>query len=441
MGYGEEAPDQLLANPHNWRIHPKYQQDALAGVLDEVGWITEVTVNQRTGYVVDGHLRVAMAISKGEATVPVKYVDLSEEEEALVIATLDPISALAVADAEVLADLLEQVSTEDAVIQRLLDEIAAEAGIGAGDPPEDPGVKWDKAEEIQKKWQVQRGQIWEIPSSTSRGIHRLMCGDSTGTSEVAKLMEGTKAVLGFTSPPYWVGKEYETQTSISEINEFIAKAVAAYNFAVRKDKSRIVINTSTGFTTSFERKKKRQVLLLIDKWVNAFYETGWNLRHIRHWLKEGQLRSTSPRSDLIDQHCEFLGTFEADEGEPMIFDDMLSEHDIGLLETFYNAGGTTRGQERTKQKWALRSYWADIHGAAGGAGHCASFPVELAARHILLYTRPGELVLDLFVGAGTSVVAAEQLKRVAYGMDLEPKYLALALERLAGMGLEPRLAG
>ena len=129
IGYGEEAPGQLLANPKNWRIHPKYQQDALAGVLDEVGWIQDVLVNKTTGYVVDSHLRVAMAISRGEKTVPVKYVDLSEDEEALVIATLDPISALAMADAQVLGELLEQVSTEDEAVQRLLDEIAAEAGV------------------------------------------------------------------------------------------------------------------------------------------------------------------------------------------------------------------------------------------------------------------------------------------------------------------------
>lgn len=63
VGTGEEAPDQLLANPRNWRIHPKAQQDALAGVLSEVGWVQNVIVNQRTGYVIDGHARVALAIS------------------------------------------------------------------------------------------------------------------------------------------------------------------------------------------------------------------------------------------------------------------------------------------------------------------------------------------------------------------------------------------
>ena len=58
--------DQLLANPRNWHIHPKGQQDALTGVLDQVGWVQRCIVNQRTGFVVDGHARIALAISRCE---------------------------------------------------------------------------------------------------------------------------------------------------------------------------------------------------------------------------------------------------------------------------------------------------------------------------------------------------------------------------------------
>ena len=63
IGHGEEPPDQLLANPRNFRIHPKGQQDALAAVLDRVGWVQDVIVNQRTGHVIDGHARIAIAES------------------------------------------------------------------------------------------------------------------------------------------------------------------------------------------------------------------------------------------------------------------------------------------------------------------------------------------------------------------------------------------
>ena len=74
IGSGEEAPDQLLANPANWRIHPKAQQDALAGALDVVGWVQQVLVNRRSGFVVDGHARVALALARNEPTVPVLYL-------------------------------------------------------------------------------------------------------------------------------------------------------------------------------------------------------------------------------------------------------------------------------------------------------------------------------------------------------------------------------
>lgn len=120
VGHGSEAPDQLLANPDNWRIHPQNQQDALAGALDSVGWIDEVTVNQRTGFVVDGHLRAALAISRGEKSVPVRYVDLSPEEEALVLASKDPIAALAVTDQEKLNALLGDVDVANQALDQML---------------------------------------------------------------------------------------------------------------------------------------------------------------------------------------------------------------------------------------------------------------------------------------------------------------------------------
>jgi len=76
VGSGEEAPDQLVANPQNWRVHPGNQRDALRGSLATVGWVQQVLVNRRTGHVVDEHARVEEALSRNEASVPVLYVDL-----------------------------------------------------------------------------------------------------------------------------------------------------------------------------------------------------------------------------------------------------------------------------------------------------------------------------------------------------------------------------
>lgn len=112
VGSGEERPDQLLANPHNWRLHPDIQQDELSKVLQRVGWVQNVIVNQRTGHVVDGHLRIQLAMWHDEETVPVTYVDLSPSEEKLVLAVLDPLAALATRDEEKLSTLRTDVVTE-----------------------------------------------------------------------------------------------------------------------------------------------------------------------------------------------------------------------------------------------------------------------------------------------------------------------------------------
>ena len=63
MGYSLESPEELLANPKRWRIHPKGQQDAAAGLLSEVGWVGTILVNQRTGHVVNGHMLTELALT------------------------------------------------------------------------------------------------------------------------------------------------------------------------------------------------------------------------------------------------------------------------------------------------------------------------------------------------------------------------------------------
>jgi hypothetical protein len=132
VGEGEESPEQLLANPRNWRIHPREQQEALSDILERVGWVQRVTINQRTGYVLDGHLRVSLAISRDESTIPVQYVDLSESEEAEMLAVLDPLTSMVAPDKSSLADLLQEVK----------------ADIGVSDLVETIGRKYDLDEDL-----------------------------------------------------------------------------------------------------------------------------------------------------------------------------------------------------------------------------------------------------------------------------------------------------
>ena len=135
------APGDLTPHPYNWRTHPLLQQEALEGVLDEVGWVQRIIVNERTGHVVDGHLRVELAVRRSEPAVPVLYVDLTEAEEALVLATLDPVAALAKADAERLSRVLERTSADNEALSEFLDKLADSLGAerkAKEPPPERP---------------------------------------------------------------------------------------------------------------------------------------------------------------------------------------------------------------------------------------------------------------------------------------------------------------
>ena len=196
VGEGEVDPATLLAHPANWRLHPKQQQAALAGALDTVGWVQRCIVNRRTGFVVDGHARVALAIGRNEPTVPVLYVDLSPEEEALVLATLDPIGAMAATDDAKLAALLEGVVVDDAGLLRLLGELGYGRTLHQSDPDAIPEVS-----EVH----VQPGELWAL------GRHRLLIGDATDPARVARLFDGDVAACLWTDPPY--GVEYEGKTA------------------------------------------------------------------------------------------------------------------------------------------------------------------------------------------------------------------------------------
>lgn len=131
VGEANIPPTDLIPNPQNWRIHGSLQSDALAGVLNEVGWVQRVLVNRTTGHVVDGHLRLKLALDRQEPTIPVLYVALSEEEERLVLATLDPLTTLANTDPGMLRTLLDEVQSGDSAVQQMLSDLADAAAVEA----------------------------------------------------------------------------------------------------------------------------------------------------------------------------------------------------------------------------------------------------------------------------------------------------------------------
>lgn len=141
VGRGDVPTAEIVPNRHNWRRHPDRQRDALEGVLDSIGWIQDVIVNKRTGNLIDGHLRVEMALRRGEKTVPVVYVDLSEDEEAVALASLDPISAMAETDRTKLEELMRDVNSGDARVQQMMSDLAEKEELvrGTSDDLPEPG--------------------------------------------------------------------------------------------------------------------------------------------------------------------------------------------------------------------------------------------------------------------------------------------------------------
>jgi len=137
----EVSPEKLLASPFNWRVHQKAQTEAMVGILDELGWVQKIIVNEKTGHIVDGHLRVQEAMRREEKTVPVDYISVSKSDEKKIIVTLNSVGAMAKAKPDILESLLNEVHFEQRSVDPVLAELAASIDLDdAGGEKEKPEV-------------------------------------------------------------------------------------------------------------------------------------------------------------------------------------------------------------------------------------------------------------------------------------------------------------
>lgn len=130
------SPAELAENPRNWRRHPEAQVAALTDALAEVGWAGACLYNERTGRLIDGHARRKVALDQGAERVPVLVGSWDEAQEAKILATLDPLGAMATADAQALDALLREVHTGSQAVANMLTELAGAAGIRTAPPGE-----------------------------------------------------------------------------------------------------------------------------------------------------------------------------------------------------------------------------------------------------------------------------------------------------------------
>jgi len=173
VGHGAADPKTLTANPLNFRTHPAHQMAVLDAAVSEIGWVQEVVVNKRTGRILDGHARVKMAIAKGEGQVPVTWIDVDPAEEAKIIATLDPIAALAEHDPEILRLALEQVHTTSPEIMGLLEGLSRDAGLDEALAQAEHVPMEQESPEIQGAFTL-RGPETILSASNVEGIPDLL---------------------------------------------------------------------------------------------------------------------------------------------------------------------------------------------------------------------------------------------------------------------------
>jgi len=129
-------PAELDENPSNWRKHPKSQVASLQAAMAEVGWAGALLYNERTGRLIDGHARRELFAGKGK--VPVLIGNWDEATEKKILATLDPLTALAEADAGALDALLRDVQFGDEELQQLMSRLAQDAGVVPPDGSDKP---------------------------------------------------------------------------------------------------------------------------------------------------------------------------------------------------------------------------------------------------------------------------------------------------------------
>lgn len=255
------------------------------------------------------------------------------------------------------------------------------------------------ADQLREKWGTCTGQIWEI------GSHRLMCGDSTDLTAVARLLEGELADCCWTDPPYGVNYKGKTKDSLRIENdnakglaEFLQRSFAAINSALKPGAAIYIAHPAGKLSLIFG---------------SAFEGQKWRLRQTLVWDKDSMVLGHS------DYHYKH---------EPIYFG--------------YKPGPGRQG--RGAAGWYGDDSQVSVFSIARpkrSAEHPTQKPVELVTEMVRNSTPTDGLVFEPFGGSGSTFAACEVLKRRCYGVELDPKFAAVILERLTGMGLKANLLG
>lgn len=385
--------ETLRANPLNFRKHPKAQRAALQGVLEAVGIAGALLAYEHPDHgltLIDGHLR---AEDHGAAEWPVVILDVTEDEANLLLATHDPIAAMAEADAAVLDELLKQVHTDSDDVVKLLDSLAKDAGGEWAKPPE---IVEDECPDAPAEPTTKPGDLWLL------GEHRLLCGDCRNKGDVQRVLNGDRATVIFTDPPYGVaiGAKNRMLNSFQRAGRNLRDIVDDGMSPDQLKQSLLpafeLIRTdamapdATLFVCAPQGGELCMMMMMMMQ------EAGLKVRHVLIW-KKNQPTFSMGRLDYDYQHEPILLTWGKRHKRPM------------------------RGSHRT-------SIW-EVDKPRASAEHPTMKPVELYANAYLNNSDEGDVAFEPYSGSGTACIAGEQVGRIVRAIEIDPAYCDVAVER------------
>jgi DNA modification methylase len=256
------------------------------------------------------------------------------------------------------------------------------------------------------------GDLFEI------GEHRLLCGDSTDSDQVAKLMNGEKAEILFTSPPYSDMREYngEKDLSVDNLSEFIPTWMPFVEYQV--------VNLGI-------QRKDNDIVQYWDSYIDKARSCGYKLMAWNVWHKSSV--SVGQQSAFIPIYHEWIfvfgtkfkdinRTWEREQKATSKNKRKVRQADGSMKES------TIGKQEAMKEMESVFS--SNVELGEIRSQHPATFPIELPSEYIKAITNEGQIIAESFTGSGSTMVASHQLKRKCYGMELDPKYCQVIVDRM-----------
>ena len=383
---------KLVHYINNARTHSPEQVTKLRSSLREFGFVNPVIIDRDYG-IIAGHGRVMAAKEEGIEEVPCVFVDyLTEAQKKAYIIADNRFAQDAGWDEELLRIEIEALQGMDFDVGLTGfndDEIADLFDANGKSEAEDDD--FDLSAALEKASFVQRGDIWTV------GRHRLMCGDATSTEDVAALMDGKKANLIVTDPPYNVDFKSSNGLSIKndklENDKFYKFLLAAFhNMAANLEKG----GAAYVFHADTEGLNFRR----------AFIDAGFHLAGCCIWVKNSLVLG---RSDYQWQH------------EPVLY---------GFLQNGKHYWSKNAGRSQT-------TIW-NFDKPKKNKNHPTSKPLDLLAYPIGNSSRENSIVIDTFGGSGSTMMACEQTNRICYTMELDEKYASVILRRFVENGGDPK---